>query len=876
MPSRPDDPTLGVPTLAITPAPASTTIERDRGAFAPGSIVAGRYRLVALLGRGGMGEVYRADDLTLDQPVALKFLPREVSSESGRLAQFHNELRVARQVSHKNVVRLYDIGEADGRPFITMEYVDGEDLASLIRRIGRIPQDKAVEIARQLCAGALAAHERGVIHRDLKPANVMLDGEGNVRITDFGIAGAADDSAAVHAGTPQYMAPEQLAGKPASIRSDIYALGLILFEIFTGKRAFDAKTIADLRELHDTGTVTTPSAIVRDLDPAVERVILRCLEKDPERRPASALVVAAALPGSDPLAAALAAGETPSPELLVAAAETDAMPVGRALAVVLAAAVLVTVFVILAPRATMLALVPLDKPPIVLADRAETLAAGLGYPKQTDFVYQFRLAPDPIAWIERTSAAPDRWRVLSTGVPPALTFWYRSSPRDLIPLRVTTGVTPGDPPETISGMWSVIVDAHGRLLEFHAVPPQVDDSSGPPPALDWQPLFSAAGLSVDAFRQTEPQWTPRTFADTRAAWEGTYPGRSDLPLRVEAAAYRGKPVSFYLVAPWTRPSQMTPAARTRREAILGSFGIVTGSLMLLAAVLLARHNLRANRADRKAAARLGVLMVVLSVFMWLVENHHTVEITAEFSEFFTMLGAAAFSGGTLWVLYLALEPYARRLWPDGLLGWTRLLSGRVRDSRVGREILYGVAFGAAISLIELGRYLVPPMFGLPMPTPAMGPSTLALMGPSHIVGQIGNIVYGPLQTSLFIALLFIGLRFLLRSSIGAAAASAVLLTVVGDQGRALANGLTMSTAFDFAVFAVLVFAIVRWGLLITTVALVVNNLITTVPFPSHLSSWAGATATWTLVLLAALTVFGFSAARAGKPLFGGLMEMAER
>src|SRR5438034_1024245 len=188
-----------------------------------------------------MGEVYRADDLILDHPVALKFLPEhepnaaDARDAAARLAQFHNELRLARQVSHKNVCRLYDLGEADGRRFLTMEYVDGEDLASLVRRIGRLPADKALDIARQLCAGLAAAHERGVLHRDLKPANIMLDGDGHVRITDFGLAVTAGDSTAEHAGTPQYMAPEQLQGQPASVRSDLYALGLVLYEIFAGK-----------------------------------------------------------------------------------------------------------------------------------------------------------------------------------------------------------------------------------------------------------------------------------------------------------------------------------------------------------------------------------------------------------------------------------------------------------------------------------------------------------------------------------------------------------------------------------------------------------------------------------------------------------------
>src|SRR5499427_5544875 len=275
-------------TRAVTRTPGSSTFSTSSSvAWAPGAIIAGRYRLVSLLGRGGMGEVYRADDLTLDQPVALKFLPQGVAADDARLTQFHNELRVARQVSHKNVCRLYDLGESGGRRFLTMEYVDGEDLSASLRRFGRMPPDKAVQIARQLCAGVAAAHEKEVIHRDLKPANVMLDGNGDVRITDFGIATAAADVGAEIAGTPQYMAPELLTGKPASVKSDIYALGLILFEIFTGKRARDAKTIGELKALDETGTVTTPSSIVRDLDPAVERVILRCLEKDPERRPAS-------------------------------------------------------------------------------------------------------------------------------------------------------------------------------------------------------------------------------------------------------------------------------------------------------------------------------------------------------------------------------------------------------------------------------------------------------------------------------------------------------------------------------------------------------------------------------------------------------------
>ena len=284
--------------------------------------MASRYRIIALLGKGGMGEVYRADDLTLGQAVALKFLPDDAARDEALLERFRNEVRMARRVSHPNVCRVYDVGEVDGQTFFTMEYVDGEDLASLLRRIGRLPPDKALEISRQLCAGLAAAHTKGVLHRDLKPANIMLDGRGQVVITDFGLAGVADNirGAEVRSGTPAYMAPEQLAGKEVTMRGDIYALGLVLYEVFTGKRAF-----AESPQLVRTGadhTPSRPSSLVKDLDPIVEKVILRCLEAEPSSRPPTALAVAAALPGGDPLAAALAAGETPSPQLVAASGET--------------------------------------------------------------------------------------------------------------------------------------------------------------------------------------------------------------------------------------------------------------------------------------------------------------------------------------------------------------------------------------------------------------------------------------------------------------------------------------------------------------------------------------------------------------------------
>ena len=170
------------------PSHVSSSSDVDEGRFLPGTLLGGRYRIIGLLGRGGMGEVYRATDLALGQSVALKFLPEEAAQNQRLLERFHGEVRIARQVSHPNVCRVYDIGQAEGMPFISMEYVDGEDLASLLLRIGRLPADKALETARKLCAGLAAAHDRGIIHRDLKPQNIMMNKRGDVVIMDFGLA----------------------------------------------------------------------------------------------------------------------------------------------------------------------------------------------------------------------------------------------------------------------------------------------------------------------------------------------------------------------------------------------------------------------------------------------------------------------------------------------------------------------------------------------------------------------------------------------------------------------------------------------------------------------------------------------------------------
>lgn len=292
------DPRANTPPRNPPPSPPSHDQER----FAPGSLIAQRYRIVSLLGRGGMGEVFRAADLTLGQPVALKFLPQSMIDPS-MLERFRNEVRIARRISHPNVCRVYDIGETGDQVFLSMEYVDGEDLSSLLRRTGRLPRDQALEIARKICAGLAAAHDKGVLHRDLKPSNIMLTARGEVLIMDFGLAGLAHEIEDVRSGTPAYMAPEQLAGREVTARSDMYALGLVLYELFTGQPAFEGNTRDQIMRARRENSPRRPSTLVPDLDPAVEMAILRCLEQDPENRPSSPVIVSAALPGGEYLIA---------------------------------------------------------------------------------------------------------------------------------------------------------------------------------------------------------------------------------------------------------------------------------------------------------------------------------------------------------------------------------------------------------------------------------------------------------------------------------------------------------------------------------------------------------------------------------------------
>ena len=257
-----------------------------------GSVFAGRYQVLKKLGKGGMGKVYVVWDSEINEEVAMKLLNPEISGDEETIKRFRNELKLARKISHRNVCRMFDLSKEGGTYYITMEYVPGEDLKSLIKKNGPLSPGKTVFIAKQVCQGLAEAHKSGIIHCDLKPQNIMIDGEGNVRIVDFGVARSHKATGMTESGfmigTPEYMSIEQVEGKKVDQSSDIYSLGVILYEMLTGKLPFKADTPLSTALKHVTQAPPDPREVNAKVPQELSSIILKCLEKDMEKRYQSA------------------------------------------------------------------------------------------------------------------------------------------------------------------------------------------------------------------------------------------------------------------------------------------------------------------------------------------------------------------------------------------------------------------------------------------------------------------------------------------------------------------------------------------------------------------------------------------------------------
>lgn len=845
------------------------------GRFIPGALLAGRYRLVALLGRGGMGEVYRAEDTRLGQTVALKFLPDALAQDRESLERFYAEVRIGRQVSHPNVCRIYDLIEVDGLRYLTMEYVDGEDLATLLKRIGRLPTDKGIAIAREIGAGLAAAHDKGVIHRDLKPANVMIDGKGRARITDFGIAALADDVAReASAGTPAYMAPEQLHGAPASVQSDIYSLGLVFYETFTGQRRFEARTLDELKSLHASAQPASLSSSARDIPSDVERIVQCCLETDPSRRPVSVHAVLAALPGGDPLAAALAAGETPSPAMVAAAGRVGDLSATVAWCLLLLTMAALFALDRVSLHTSILALSGPERPPEVLVERARELLIRDGLdPAPVDSAHGFGINRNYLNYVATHDARPGRWQHIADARPGAMLFYYRQSPIELVAVRTALSpyapadvghVTQQDPPTLVPGMADVTLDRFGRLVNLRAVPP-AEATPGPYAEPDWSALLADAGLVGGKLVSVAPRLAAPVDSDRKAAWNASYPGQPDIEIHVEAATYRGKPVWFDLKAPWTRPPSPIPLVPPVTMVILVGFSLLSTTAM----VVLSRRNLRLGRGDRVGAFRLAMTLCIASTLALLLRADHVAELFSETSLIINLLAQTGTYAFAAWLNYLALEPIVRRRWPQLLVGWSRLLDGRVRDPLVARDALVGALLGSGLALTQHLAVLAPAWLTGQAVLPWIpGLSTLGSLrqvGYLLLMSPYTSVVFG--LGNLFAVIL---LQALLRNRVLALLVQ-FALTYTACLVMTAAPQASWSPAA--AVFAAIWLAVLlRSGLLAAIVGFYVFMVLDSMPLPLSAASWYAGGTGLVFAALALLLLLAFRQSLAGKPMLGHLLD----
>jgi len=846
--SRPTRTILGAGSASSSPE----SIEEGR--FPAGTILAGRYRILGLLGRGGMGEVYRALDLILNQPVALKFLLNAAHTGKAALACFRNEVRIARQVSHPNVCRVYDIGVIEGLHFLSMEYVDGEDLASLLRRIGHVPSDTALEFTRRICAGLAAAHERGVLHRDLKPANIMIDGRGKVRIMDFGLAALAAEVqfGDIRSGTPAYMSPEQKAGREVTTRSDLYSLGLVLHEMFTGMRW--GKSESSLTE------------IVKDLDPTIERVILRCLDPEPRKRPSSALNVAMWLPGGDPIAAALAAGETPSPEMVAASGEKEGLQPRTALTCFASIVLMLVALVLVSGKVTLLGRAPLPLPPDALAFQAREMLKQFGYTEEpVDSAYGFVSTSnfDSYQRYLRTHDFGHRWDRLATHQPALTVFWYLQDQHYLEPIRFLSVrgtlmnglVTSFDPPLTSQGMIRISLNARGRLDRLAALPsPGERPSPGQATSaqsMDWSILLSAAGLDAERFTPSPPETFLPVYADSRMAWIGSYQeGRPD-KIRVEAAALNGRPVWFQIEGSWQQPEIVATPGVERFANIAGEVLLVA---LMVAAVLVAWRNVRIGRADKKSAWRIAATLFAAGVASWALVASH---VPTLFELYLLLIGLswAGFQAGFVGLLYLAVEPYVRRNWPDALISWVRIVGGRFRDPLAASHVLVGVSAGLVFILLGAATMWAT------KDLISSGSVGAGLSGARFLIG----ILLSDLNLSAFAVtgaiLVLVLLRSLVRHTWVADALFVVLMASVSFSSPGFSSPALI--LFGVLLFATYVWILRTFGLLALAALMCTVYLVQTLPFA--VASWYAAVSLTTPLVIASVAAWSLYVILASRP-----------
>jgi serine/threonine-protein kinase len=579
----------------------------------------------------------------------------------------------------------------------------------------------------------------------------------------------------------------------------------------------------------------------------------------------------AELPGGDPLAAALAAGETPSPQMVADAGGEGTIRPWVGLVLLSVIVIGIVLVALLADRVMLFRMVPLPEPPAVLSRRAQQILERLGYPdKPADWTGHFRVNAEALLQTLREDASPHRWDKLAALRPGAFYFFYRQSPRALVPAAVPTPgnlegllVTDDNPPPTIPRMAGVHLDPNGRLLRMYALPPVRSEAPSTSADPAWDRWFDreTLGFNLSGLQPAEPERAPPCACDRQAAWTGSLPDRPDRPVRVEAAAYRGHPVYF----------EIMPARREAERADQISDGILQSIMLALLAgvIVLAVRNLRRGRGDVRGAVRLALAIMAITAGAWLLGGHHTP--SRELGQLFGAFGVGGWPALFFGLSYLALEPVVRRRWPWRITAWNRLLDRRLGDPMVGRDLLIGLAFGAAVLLVLRAAWLSAAWAGVPPPPlTGTGPLALQVSGPPTPLYVLLSFLIVPIITPVFYTVIsFVFFLVLRREWL---AWGAVWLWLVAQHTVPLLGPGPIGNALTLFWYGLLVgmqvFVLARFGLLAFAGLRICTELLSLVPLTTDLSAWYAYQGVFMALIIIGLAVYAFFIATRARRLFG--------
>jgi serine/threonine-protein kinase len=588
--------------------------------------------------------------------------------------------------------------------------------------------------------------------------------------------------------------------------------------------------------------------------------------------------VAASFPGGDPLQAALAAGETPSPEMVAAAGPAGGMRPGLASACLAIVLVSILASAFLADRVWLANRIPMEKSFDVLKADAREIIQELGYeesPKDSAAAIEL----DMVGYTRavQTADGPSLAEIIEQPNQPIVSVLYRQSARSIVPSQLGGKVTIHDPTSG-NGDITVVLDLTGTLDYLRVTPKRVERSEEEPAAPDWPKLFEVAGLQFEEFEPVEPELQPPGYADTRMAWSGVLKNRGDTPARIEAASLRGKPVYFRKVVPtdgslWSGEETQTP--EPPKSIVVGFLIVLLAGFVLVAggAIFLVVRSLRLGRGDRRGALRIAVAVFILRMLHWTLTGHHT----ASLGELY--LAAVAISGALtiavlFWGGYVALEPYVRRFWPESIVSWSRLLSGRFRDPLVGRDILVGFTVSAGLGAVGLlffwwaeSRELIPML--------ANQGHDSAMQGGRFVIGKLFSTPLVSLSFASVVILFFLILRLIVRLTwLAVVILSVIWGLLMGLQWVVLlfARGPVIGTfIFGFAwgvvMTVVVVGLLIRFGVLALFADAFCSTLVTSFAITADSSAPYFSASLIGPLAAALLVVFAYRAALAGRPLF---------